>query len=99
LGEAFTHLWRASAMRPDVFVDAPVQRGGVIRSGMPALHQLIARIQALVTHEVGTLDVVQDILESRLAGAHLRPNTIKRRRGEQAEGTDAQRADARPSPR
>ena len=64
LGEAFDHVRRASAMRLDVFVDAPVQRGGVIRSGVPALHQIVARVQALGTHDVGTLDVAQDILES-----------------------------------
>ena len=45
-------------------VDAPVQRGGVVCSGVPALHQIVARVQALGLHDVGTLDVGQDILES-----------------------------------
>ena len=84
LGEAFDHVRRASAVGLDVPVDAPVQRGGVIRPGVPALHQVVARVQALRTHDVGTLDVAQDVLESELAAAHLRPNTINRRGGEQA---------------
>ena len=64
LGEPFGHVWGATAMCPDVLVDAPVQRGGVSGSGVPALHQVVARVQALATHHVRTLGVVQDILDS-----------------------------------
>ena len=55
LGEALGHVRRAPSMPLDVGVDAPVPRGGVVRSGVPALHQLVARVQALATHDVRTL--------------------------------------------
>ena len=97
LGEAFGHVRRASAVRLDVPVDAPVQRGRVIRPGVPAVHQVVARVQARGTHVVGALGVAQNILESDLAAVHRRPNPTRRRGGEQAERTPGQGTDQGPA--
>jgi hypothetical protein len=64
LGEALDHVRRPSATRLDVLVDAPVERDGVIGSGMPARHQVIAGVQTLGKHVVGTVGVGHDILDS-----------------------------------
>jgi hypothetical protein len=56
----------------------------MVGSGVPALHQIVARAQAVRADGIRTLGVVHDRLDSRVGACHLRPNPIKTPRREQA---------------
>ena len=74
----------APPMRLDVCVDPSVQRDGVIAAGVPAVHQIVARVQALRAYGIGTLGVAHEFVDSWVGACHLTPNTIKPPRCEQA---------------
>jgi hypothetical protein len=84
LREAFVYVGSAAPMRLDVCVDPPVQRDGVIAAGVPAVHQIVARVQALRAYGIGTLGVAHEFVDSWVGACHLTPNTIKPPRCEQA---------------
>src|SRR5438067_1487236 len=63
LRQALVHVGSAPAMGLDVCVDPPVQRGRMIGSGVPALHEIVARVQAVAAYSEGTLGVARARLD------------------------------------
>ena len=98
LRQAFVHVGSAPAVRLDVRVDPPVERRRVVGAGVPALHQIVARVQALRAHVVGTLGGAQEVLESRVGAAIARATQSGRDDAASAE-TPAPRAGSPAQPK